>query len=72
MSKRNLIPCKNCEQPTNFGNAVPEREKLGWCEACYSYWLKNTVVRGDGTRVYKTEPRRYVKPTPFDTTHGYN
>ena len=28
--------CKNCGARTNFGNAVAEREELGWCTACFS------------------------------------
>jgi hypothetical protein len=30
--------CKNCGDPTHFGNAVAERERLGWCPACFKHY----------------------------------
>jgi NAD-dependent SIR2 family protein deacetylase len=34
------VRCKNCGDVTHFHNAEPEREKLGWCPACYRQSLR--------------------------------
>ena len=34
--------CANCGDLTNFGNAVGDRDKRGWCTPCYEFHRKNS------------------------------
>jgi hypothetical protein len=36
------IKCKNCGDLTSFTNADIQREKFGWCPACYRQWKRQS------------------------------
>ena len=46
--------CKECKRETTFPpNAIPEREKKGWCASCYDYWLKKRHEDSKGNVSWK-------------------
>jgi hypothetical protein len=52
--------CKNCGAVTHFGNAVAEREMLGWCTACFKKHHGPTL---------REPPKPAEEPTWFEV-HG--
>jgi hypothetical protein len=66
--------CKNCGDPTNFGNATGPRAKLEWCAACYrtaraaakSQPGSGPPIWVDGSEPKEDRPRSIVRRTPFD------
>lgn len=40
--------CVNCGDETSLGNAVGERQSLGYCLPCYRQWSSASVNRSTG------------------------
>ena len=44
MADKNGKMCRNCSNPTHFGNAKAEREAMGYCSPCFEQWQLNREV----------------------------
>ena len=47
-NKKPKDKCSNCGDFTNFGNAIPERQKLKMCADCYKYYKSQRIQTADG------------------------
>jgi len=63
--------CKNCGDETTFpANVDWEREKLGWCTACFNYRKKNMRQDSQGNEYWRE--RTITDGTPFDARPNEN
>jgi hypothetical protein len=51
-----------------MGNAVGERQKLGWCAPCFKTWQSRRHIQG-GKEIW-TEPRGMHERTGWDSRPG--
>lgn len=65
--------CKNCGEPTNFGNATADRIAKGWCTPCFKVWLRD-AVKGDAFSAgeYYYFPRELYARKPGDSRPVYD